>query len=223
VFEEFRSFSEEELKTAFAFFKTNNVKDLILDMRYNLGGVVSVAQSLASYIGGSGLTGKTFTKLLYNDKNQASNSIYPFKTLQHQLSLPRIAIITSRYTASASELIINGLNPFMDVVTIGQTTRGKPTGMNIWYCGKKYVFVPVTFKTVNSLNEGEFYDGFEPSKPALDDIAFDFDNRNEESLSEAIAWLQTGSFSGKRTKGFSSTVHFDEKKSFPGSIVLEKR
>jgi C-terminal processing protease CtpA/Prc len=190
VFEEFISPSEDELKTAFAFFKANDVKDIILDLRYNLGGLLTVSQSLASYIGGNGLAGKTYVKLQHNNKNQSSNSTFPFKTTSYSISLPRLIVITSYFTASASELIINGLKPFINVVTVGDTTRGKPMGMYAWYCAKKYAFVPVTFKTVNASNEGEYYDGFPPSRLATDDITHDFDDRNEACLKEAISCLQ---------------------------------
>jgi hypothetical protein len=219
VFEEFITPSEEELKTAFTFFKAHNVKDLILDLRYNRGGLVSVAQSLGSYIGGTPVTGQTFAKLKYNDKNQKYNSVYQFKTTSQPLGIQRLAVITTRSTASASELIINGLKPFTNVVTIGDTTAGKPMGMNVWFCAKKYAFLPVTFKTVNASEEGEYYAGFAPDKIAIDDITHDFEDRREACLGEAIKWMQTSSFSAKGSATFYRGPQFNERSGLNGNLV----
>nr|MCU0408969.1 S41 family peptidase [Bacteroidales bacterium] len=132
VFDSFINPSAGELATAFAFFKANQIKDLILDLRYNTGGYLNIAQSLASYIAGDSRQGAVFAKLQYNDKHPEANSTFPFRTITSSIGLSRLAVITSRSTASASEAVINGLKPFVDVVTIGDTTDGKPTGMNGW-------------------------------------------------------------------------------------------
>lgn len=201
VFESFIEPSAQELETAFAFFKENNVKDLILDLRYNSGGYLYVARKLASYIAGNSpaASNTTFAKLTYNNKNIAYNTNYTFETTSYPLDLTRILFITSNLTASASEAVINGLKPLMNVVTVGDTTHGKPVGMNGWEVGEKYFFWPVTFKMVNKNNEGDFFDGFAPSKVQIDDITHDFDDRREYCLREAISYLTTGSFSP--TKG----------------------
>lgn len=222
VFESFITPSEAELATAFKFFKDNNVKDLILDLRYNSGGDPAIAQTLSSYIAGNGYAGSVFLRLIYNDKNQYANSSYPFKSTSFPLALPRLVVITSPYTASASEAVINGLKNILDLVMIGETTDGKPTGMNGWPVGKKYFFWPVTFKMVNAQNEGDFYDGFTPAKTAEDDIKYDFDDRNEACLQEAISFLQTGAFT---TKGISGTVpsfQFDEKPDWFNNTFVRK-
>ena len=116
------------------------------------------------------------------------------------LSLTRLIVITTRLTASASEAVMNGLKPFLNVVSIGDTTNGKPVGMNGWEVGEKYFFWPITFKIVNKNNEGDYFDGIAPGKVIADDITHDFDDRNELCLKEAIHYLETGSFS---TKGFT--------------------
>jgi carboxyl-terminal processing protease len=211
VFESFIKISENELKTAFAFFRANNVEDLILDLRYNTGGYLYIAQQLASYIAGNGKAGAVFTTLKYNNLNTASNVSYPFITTLYPVSLPRLVVLTSRSTASASEVVMNGLKPYINVVSTGDTTYGKPTGMDGWSCGDKYWFYPVTCETVNSSDEGGFYDGLPPDKTALDDIAYDFDNRNEESLKEAILYLETGAFSDKKHAGLINRPTFSEK------------
>jgi C-terminal processing protease CtpA/Prc len=205
VFESFISPSPAELATAFRFFEENNIKDLILDLRYNSGGYLSVAQTLATEIGGKTLanSGSTFGVLKYNDKNLDQNYTYKFdRNVQVNISLTRLIVISSRLTASASEAVMNGLKPFMNVISIGDTTSGKPVGMNGWEVGKKYFFWPITFKIVNKDNEGDYFKGIIPAKLVSDDITHDFNDRNELCLKEAIRYIETGTFSAKRSSDF---------------------
>jgi C-terminal processing protease CtpA/Prc len=129
----------------------------------------------------------------------------------YPLSLSRIVIICTRETASASETVINGLKPFLDVKLVGDTTNGKPTGMNVWSYADKFIFAPITFKMVNSAGQGDFFAGFPPDKYVVDDITHDFPDRNESCLKEAISYLETGSFSTKGSYIFKHYVQHSEK------------
>jgi len=211
VFESFITPSVEELATAFAFFKATNIKDLILDLRYNTGGFLSIAQTLASYIAGNSSQGTVFAKLQYNNKHQNENYTFPFITTPSSLDLARVVVITTRSTASASEAVINGLRPLVNVVCIGDTTNGKPTGMNGWPVAHKYYMWPVTFRMVNSENQGEYYEGFFPAKALLDDITHDFIDREELCLKEAIYYLENGSVSAKGAVAFKRYPMYSEK------------
>ena len=211
VFESFITPSEAELKTAFEYFDQMNVTDLILDLRYNSGGYLSVARSLASYIYGNGHETVTFAKMEYNDKNQAENTVYRFKSTTASMNMTRVVVITTRSTASASEAVMNGLAPHITVVSVGDTTNGKPTGMNGFDVGRKYILWPITFKIVNSANEGNYFDGIFPDLIASDDITHDFSDRNELCLKGAIEYLETGSFPSKGTTSFRRSVQFSEK------------
>ncbi|MBN1387039.1 MAG: hypothetical protein JW965_01245 [Bacteroidales bacterium] len=213
VFESFIEPSEEELETAFNFFAQNNVKDLILDLRYNSGGFLYIAQQLASYIAGNSKKGVTFAELNYNNKNTDYNTAFPFEETSYPLSLPRLIVITSRLTASASEAVMNGLEPHLNIVSVGDTTTGKPMGMNGWPCAERYFFWPVTFKIVNSENEGEYYNGIAPTQICTDDIKYDFNDRREECLYQAIHWLETGTFQTKGLNLFSRSDIIQEKPS----------
>jgi hypothetical protein len=217
VFESFISPSPAELATAFKFFEECNIKDLILDLRYNSGGYLSVAQTLATEIGGKTLanSGSVFGVLKYNDKNQDQNYTYKFdKNVQVNLSLTRLIVISTRLTASASEAVMNGLKPFMDVISIGDTTNGKPVGMNGWEVGEKYFFWPITFKIVNKNNEGDYFNGFAPGKAVSDDITHDFIDRSELCLKEAIHYLEAGTFSTKGSDSFYRYHQYSEKPSW---------
>jgi hypothetical protein len=226
VSESFITPTESELATAFAFFKNAGIKDLILDLRYNSGGFLDGAQMMASYIAGSGNTGSIFAKLIYNDKNQIYNKTYPFKPTGHPMTLSKLIVITTRSTASASEAVMNGLSGFVDVISIGDTTNGKPTGMNGWDVAEKYIFWPITFKIVNANNAGDYFDGIAPAKVATDDISHDFDDRNEQCLKEAIHYLETGTFSGKGVENFrrsSRSSHFSEKPSWINNAFIKEK
>ena len=211
VFEAFIEPSENELATAFAYFKANGATDLILDLRYNSGGYLYIAQELASYIAGNGYQSTQFVNLTYNDKHTTSNASFPFVATPSSLALSRLVVITTRETASASECVMNGLKPLMNVVSLGDTTNGKPVGMDGGDIGKKYFVAPVTFKIVNRNNEGDYFSGFFPDALVSDDITHDFKDRQELCLKEAISYLENGSFSGKGASTFARHPQFSEK------------
>jgi C-terminal processing protease CtpA/Prc len=200
-FETFIEPSEEELNDAFAYFKANNITDLIIDLRYNRGGYLNIAQQLASLVMGAADTTKICYKLKYNSQVAADwNESYNFVRTQSPLGLNRVVFITTGSTASASEVVINSLKPYVTVKLVGTTTAGKPTGMNIWGYpfptssdqnpDYQYVFAPVTFEYVNALDQGGFYDGMTPDVLANDDITRDFGDPEELSLKAAIAVLE---------------------------------
>jgi C-terminal processing protease CtpA/Prc len=125
------------------------VDDLVLDLRYNGGGLVNVAQHLASYIGGIRTDGQVFAEYFHNDKNAFRNRILQFEPKPGRLTLDRLIVVTTRGSASASELVINALRPFMPVVVIGDTTYGKPVGQYaIGFCDK--LLAPVSFSLRNA-------------------------------------------------------------------------
>jgi Periplasmic protease len=222
VFESFIEPSENELKTAFAYFKARNVTKFILDLRYNSGGYLYIAQELASYLAGNSLAGTTYAKLSYNDKMQSANSTYTFITTNSPTPLSEVVVITTRLTASSSESVMNGLKPHMTVVSVGDTTDGKPVGMNGWPCGEKYFFWPITFKLVNSAEQGDYFAGIPPDKIATDDITHDFSDRNEKCLKEAILYLETGAFSsGKGADKFSRSAMFGEKPAWMNNTFVQ--
>ena len=195
----FNSFIEPaiaELDSIFSSFKDLGVQELILDMRYNRGGQMNVAQKLASLIAGSSHAGKVFVEYIYNDKRHEENRDYLIQNEINSLSLSELIVLTSGSTASASEAIINGLKPYMTVTTIGSPTYGKPVGMNVWRYADYYVFVPVTFRLVNALGEGDYYAGLPVDSNMDDGLEWDFSDRNEIYLKEAIYYLSNGTLTG---------------------------
>lgn len=216
AFNEFIEPSSEELKSSFQKFKSNGVKDLILDLRYNSGGILDVANQLASYISGRPTT-DILVKYRYNNKKYAENSNVYFKTMPYPLNLNRLVVICTYETASSSEVVINGLKPYLEVKLVGDTTNGKPTGMNVWgYPARtpKFVYAPVTFRMTNKDNFGEFFGGLPPDRLATDDITRDFGDLNELSLKEAAYYIENGSFGAKGTYIHGRVLYFNEKPGF---------
>ena len=136
----FRNFvtpSFDALDAAFAELSAAGVDDLVLDLRYNGGGLVSVAQHLASYIGGKRTDGLVLAEYFHNDKNTFRNHIIRFEPKPQALTLDRLIVVTTGGSASASELVINALRPFIPVTVIGSRTYGKPVGQYaIEFCDK---------------------------------------------------------------------------------------
>jgi carboxyl-terminal processing protease len=224
VFDQFIDPSFQELQTAFAFFKAQNVADLILDLRYNTGGILDAATDLASYISGKS-SSTPFLKFSYNDKKKDTNdTTYNFNIVASPLNLNRLVVITTRETASASEEVINGLKPYLTVTTIGDTTNGKPTGMNIWQTNDyKYIFAPVTFELVNSNLEGDFYAGFAPAKYVPDDITHDFNDKGELCFKEAIYFLTNGNVSSKGTYIYKPSLQYSEKRTWMNNLFVREK
>jgi carboxyl-terminal processing protease len=224
VFDSFISPSEGELATAFAYLAANGVQDLILDLRYNGGGYLYIAQELASYIAGNANHGSDFIKLIYNSFHQDQNVTFPLLTTASPLSLSRIVVITTRETASASECVMNGLLPYMSVISIGDTTNGKPVGMNGGDIGKKYFIAPVTFKDVNKNDEGDFFGGIAPAALVSDDITHNFNDRGELCLKAAISYLENGSVStGKGYAQFQRNPQFSEKPAWMKNAFIRNK
>jgi C-terminal processing protease CtpA/Prc len=190
----FRSFVEpsvEALDQAFITLRDAGASELVLDMRYNGGGLVSVAQHLASLIGGPRLAGQVLTEYVHNDRHRELNTKIRFDADANALNLTRLVVITTRATASSSELIINGLKPYMPVVLVGDRTYGKPVGQyGLPFCDK--VLNPVSLVFKNALGEFDYFTGLAPTCPAGDGLDRALGDPEEASLKEAFVYLRTG-------------------------------
>ncbi len=195
LFQAFVGTSEAELNSAFSYFRQNGIDDLILDLRYNGGGYVYIARQLASLIGGVHSSGKVFNQTLFNRKySRYNDKTYFYPYLQHQLSLPRLFVITTNMTCSASELVINALRASVvgvEVVEIGEHTCGKPYAMiGAPYCDK--YLLPVQMKNANADGEGDYVDGLPPTCRSADDYLHDFVDPREEAFAAARYYIEYG-------------------------------
>ncbi len=204
--------AEQQLIDAFATLAAQNVSDLVLDLRYNGGGVLGIASEVAYMIAGDVPTaGQPFERLVFNDKHTAANPVtggaltpMPFfngsSTGQAlpTLNLSRVYVLTGGTTCSASESIINGLRGVnVQVIQIGSTTCGKPYGFYpADHCGTTYF--TVQFKGINAANFGDYPDGFAPNnRPSAggerlpgcsvaDDFSMPLGSPNEARLAAAL-------------------------------------
>jgi carboxyl-terminal processing protease len=198
----FRNFvqpSTAALTDAFAALKAAGANELVLDLRYNGGGLVDVAVHLASLIGGARTDGQVMLSYVHNDKvGPQFNKTTRFAAPQQALGLQRLVVITTRSSASASELVINSLRPYIPVTVIGDTTYGKPVGQyQLSFCDK--VLVPVAFSIKNANLEGDFFDGIPADCAAGDDYLHQLGDTAEASFAEALTFIRTGACSARST------------------------
>ena len=190
--------AESALISAVEYFDSQDINDLVLDLRYNGGGVLYLASQLAYMIAGPrATTGKIFERLVHNGKVPPSDP-YPFLPVSRNglvlpsLFLERVFVLTSPFTCSASEAIINGLRGVdVEVVLIGGTTCGKPYGgVPKENCGTTYSIIQ--FRGVNDKGFGSYTDGFQPTCQARDDIRYPLGDPREPILGTALYYLDLG-------------------------------
>lgn len=225
LFNTFSPFSsEQDIAEAMSAMRTEGVSDLVLDLRYNGGGLLAVAGQLGYMVAGPAQTnGKTFELLRFNassgNRNPVTGAVnepIPFYstglgfslangTPLQTLNLPRVFILSTERTCSASEAVINGLRGVdVEIVLIGGTTCGKPFG---FYptdnCGRTYY--TIQFQGTNDKGFGDYADGFVPNNSseafgvkvtgcvAADDYNKELGDETEGLLATALAYRDTGS------------------------------
>lgn len=214
-----------KLNAAMAKFASENVTELIVDFRYNSGGAISSAVHLSSMLVPNLTNNKLFSytkynqnfidyfnsaeyKRKYNDnpmetKFATTISVASPKPVTVPLNnignkLQRIFFITSNRTASASEMVINGLKPFVTCVLIGDTTVGKNVGSilinDTENVSNKWAIMPIVLRYYNANNESNFTYGFAPDVVMADDTNYELGDVREGMLAKALAII-----TGKQT------------------------
>lgn len=211
----FESEQDDALLAAFEEFR--GVDELVVDLRYNGGGSVRSSTLLATLIVGNAHHGDTYCRLTYNARRTAAGESGAYRigdsrvpdgrgtyapiaaALSSALELKRIYVICSGYTASASELLINGLRGFdVEVRLVGTRTNGKNVGMEGYVDriveGEAYTFMPVTFYSENARGFRDYSDGFVPDV-IFDDGDYypgDFATEQDALFALTAAWIRSG-------------------------------
>lgn len=187
----FISTADAAFDEVFAEFRQANVTDVILDLRYNGGGLISTTELLGDYLAGAVAVDPVFSKTLFNANNSSFNRTAFFETLAESINLSRLVVITTDRSASASELITNSLEPHVEVSVVGSPTRGKPVGqLGITFCDK--ILRPTSFETVNADDEGGYFDGLPADCPALDDVQVPIGDPADPNMIAAQFLLENG-------------------------------
>lgn len=215
-----------EFSRVFNKFANAGISDLIVDLRYNGGGYVSVQQKLADWLAPSSANGQLMMKEQFNDKYTQYNSVDNFKKLG-SLNLSKIYFIVSHNTASASELLINNLKPFVNVQLVGPSkTYGKPVGFFPIDDGDWYIF-PVSFRSTNNQGQGNYFNGMDLNSQVADGLDKDWGDVTETCLQSAISNITTGAYrlastSGEavRMQGVNDVLSAPE---FKGAVETRKR
>lgn len=190
--------SSIEVEETFNYFQAENIDDLIIDLRYNGGGSVDVTEQILNYLVPAAHNGKVMYVYTHNNQKTNQNRSSSFSK-KGNLNLPRLFIITSRSSASASELLINSLEPYMDIILIGANTYGKPVGsfplsrFNKTLRDNNVELVPITFSIANAKGNAEYFGGFPVDILAADDPAKNWGDPTERRLKAALDYILTGS------------------------------
>lgn len=184
VYNAFTQTFDQELNDVFGNFKAEHIQGLVIDLRYNGGGSVETSKNLAGMVTGQ-FTGKLFAKEVFNDNFSDEDLLFSNQLKGGQplnsLNLKKVYILTTRSTASASELLINALRPYIDVIQVGDYTTGKFQGSVMLYespdfsrsavqPGHSYALLPLILKTVNAAGHTDYTDGLAPDIPQEEDI-----------------------------------------------------
>lgn len=194
----FISTADAPLRNAYAQFRAQGIQNFIVDFRYNGGGLVSTADLVGDLHGLGREDGvDIFESMRFNTRKSANDTVHRFDLQAQSVDPVRIAFITTGATASASELVVNGMKPWVEVAIVGSDTYGKPVGQSAFdLTGCDLRMRLVTFRITNADGEGDYYDGLAPTLAfacaASDDLTRQPWDSAESSTAAALAWLGTG-------------------------------
>lgn len=239
----FDDYYNADILTAVRQLKAGGVSELILDLRYNPGGSVTAAALLSAltapgideqkifvqYAGNvrQGSQTRSFKELLATPSG--NNKVIPFSELQPaRLQLARVFVLSTGITASAAELLINNLKPYMDVVQIGHTSHGKDVGAVSIEDDRTprripWVLLPVTFRLANANGEGNYPQGIAP-RYTVDEKSqlplLPLGDKKDPLIAKALA-LITGNGRAESRADAAPPVLFDSKEKVSrGAVVI---
>ncbi|MEN1784493.1 MAG: S41 family peptidase [Bacteroidota bacterium] len=251
MYQRFNRNFDEELNDVFGKFVADGVTDLVLDLRYNPGGSVNTSRLLASMIYGRN-EDDLYIRQRWNNKQQERFSKsqledyfedqLPDGTTLNTLNLTRLFVLATGRSASASELLINGLNPYIDVIHIGDTTRGKnefsislvddsdnryrysQSRENRIDPDNSWIIQPLVGRNENALGFLDYTAGFTPDIPIREDVfnLGQFGDANEPLLAQAIAEITGSGTVARKTLRDQPQEQLQYDTPAPGLMLLDK-
>ncbi len=188
--------ADPQLRFAFDRFRREGVTELIVDFRYNGGGLISTAELLGDLLGGNRASSEVFSSFVYRPEKSSNNSTHRFVAQPEAVAPTRIAFITTGASASASEVVINGMLPYLgdNLGMIGANSFGKPVGqvaIDRSACDDRLRVV--AFSSRNSANSDAYYDGLASTVRrtcrATDDLTRPLGDAQEASVRQALDFL----------------------------------
>jgi C-terminal processing protease CtpA/Prc len=197
--------AEPDLRAAFANFKAQGVTELIIDLRYNGGGLISVAELLGNLMAG-GRDGQVFGYVTYRGSKAGGNETVTFDEQPESIAPTKVAFLVTGDTASASEMVINGMLPYLgeNMALVGANTYGKPVGqIPLDQPGCDDRLRAVALRIENANRQGDYYNGLAQIVPvtcrASDGRRRQLGDPDEAMMVEAFNWLKAG-------KGYCSPI-----------------
>ena len=189
--------ADDQLRSAFGTFRAQGVTQVIVDLRYNGGGLLDTAETFTDLLGGARSTSDVQAYTTFRSSKSSQNQIRRFASEMNAIAPTRIAFIGTGQTASASEYVINALIPYLhgDLALVGSNTYGKPVGQiarDNPSCSDDRLRV-IAFALQNAARQGDYYDGLatkvEASCQASDDYTRQLGDADEKSVRTALNWI----------------------------------
>ena len=193
--------ADAQLRQAFQSFKSQGITKVIVDLRYNGGGLIDVSQVLGSLLAANQVN-NPFAYVTYRPSKASNNATLKFQNESNAIASTKIAFIGAHGTASASELVMNAFPPYLhnNVALVGSNTYGKPVGQiaeDQSECDDRFRII--AFKLENADHQGEYFNGLAGTMPvtcsANDDLLHQLGDPGESSVAAAVNWLNGGSCS----------------------------
>ncbi|WP_121115036.1 S41 family peptidase [Croceibacterium ferulae] len=190
--------AEPDLAAAFAGFRAEGITQLIVDLRYNGGGLIRTAQALGNLMAAD-RAGQLFGEITFRPSKAADNERFTFQPPAQAIAATRVAFIATQDSASASELLINAFTPYLgpNMALVGSNTYGKPVGqiaVDRPECDDRLRVVAL--RTVNAAGQGDYYRGLAATVPvtcaASDDLTRPLGDPAEGMIATALQWLGGG-------------------------------
>jgi C-terminal processing protease CtpA/Prc len=197
------STAETPLRGAFRQFAERGIQNVIVDLRYNGGGLISVANLMGDLMGALRQPTDVYNNIRFRPSKSSADETRYFRPISGtSVDAVNIAFITTGASASASELTVNAMKPWANVAIVGTDTYGKPVGQSAFdlssQCDIRLRLV--TLRSTNADEEGDYYNGLASTLPgrfcsASDDLARAMSDPDESSTAEALHWLGNGACS----------------------------